>query len=395
MKKAFHKNSKLKIILPIVTLAGAMVLFAGLRALRPEPERAEPRRILPRVDYVVVQAGTTQLTIPSQGTVSARTRTQLTARVSGVIVSKGAAWRDGGSFSRGDVLLQIDPVPYRASLADARAALAAARLALAQEEANAAQAVADWEALGNGQPALPLTLRQPQLEMAEAQVAAAEGRLAQAEQNLDFTTVRAPYDGRIIRTVADAGQSVTAHASLLGEIYAAEAVEVALPVDMEQFRVLRGALLKAQPPEVALLARFGEETASWTGRLERLGSVVSESSRLGTAIAVVQDPDNGDNGLLPGMFVEASIHAGSLRDSLRIPRAALQPDGSVLRISEATTLHRVHPRILWRNAEEVVVEDGLAAGDRICITPLLFFVEGMSVELAEKRFSDNREGDEQ
>lgn len=383
------KKKMLKIILPAGTLILAFALFAGLTALRPEQEKQEPRRILPRVDYVVVHAQPTKLILRSQGTVEAQTKTSLTARVSGVIVAKSPVWREGAAVNEGDILLEIDPVPYRAAVADARSALATARLALAQEVANSAQAVADWETLGKGAPATDLTLRRPQLEKAQADVEAAEARLAQAEQNLSFTQVRAPYDGRLIRTLADTGQAVTAQASLLAEIYSTTALEVALPIDMEQLSLLNSNGLDAP---VSLHARFGNEVKQWTGTIERLGSIVDPSSRLSTAVAVVKGGDESGAPLLPGMFVEAHIEAGSLNSAFSLPRAALQPDGSVLRMDEENTLHRIYPQVVWRNSEEVIIESGLKPGDRLCVTPLLFFVEGMEVEPAAERHQHNTEG---
>ena len=58
-----------------------------------------------------------------------------------------------------------------------------------------------------------LVKRIPQIEKAEAESRAAEARLTQSTRDLNRSWVRAPFEGRILKTMADVGQQVGAGAS--------------------------------------------------------------------------------------------------------------------------------------------------------------------------------------
>jgi RND family efflux transporter MFP subunit len=385
MKFKFPRKRILKTLFPVIFLVAAIFLLRGLAALKPEAVREEPRKVIPTVDFLTVKEEPVALTLRSQGTVEARTRTSLTARISGLVTEISPLFEEGSVFDTGDLLLRIDPVPFEAALAEAEAALATAKLGLAQETANSEQALADWRALGTTSTPSSLVLREPQLEKARADVKAAEARVAQARQNLDYTEVRAPYAGRVVRTFVNTGQFVTAQASVLAEIYAHDELEVALPVEMEDLLFFtldpdqqQGSLTTR--PEVELTAWFGESTHSWTGHIERLGSTVNQSSRLGTLIAVVKNGYMQQPPLLPGMYVEATVSVEVIPNAIRVPRGSFQPDNSVYRILDNNTLARAYPEIMRMDADAVIVGAGLEEGDRLNMTPLLFFVEGMEVE---------------
>lgn len=69
-----------------------------------------------------------------------------------------------------------------------------------------------------------------------------------------------------------------------------------------------------------------------------------------------------------------------LENAVRVPRGALQPGGYLYRLDADDRLEQVHVDIVRTDAEWAVAVDGLRPGDRVCLTPLLFFVEGMRVQ---------------
>ena len=70
-----------------------------------------------------------------------------------------------------------------------------------------------------------LALRKPYLAEAQANVLQAEAEVAQAQQKLDKTTIRAPYAGMVSEKMADIG-GLVATGSKLGEIFAIDYAEV-------------------------------------------------------------------------------------------------------------------------------------------------------------------------
>ena len=81
--------------------------------------------------------------------------------------------------------------------------------------------------------------RVPQIQKAEAEADAAEAKLAQARHNLDRAQVRAPFEGRILKTMADVGQRVGGGtSSSLARIYALDSAEIDLSLSRSEMRFL-------------------------------------------------------------------------------------------------------------------------------------------------------------
>ena len=186
----------LRFVLPFLIVAVSVAAAYGLYASRPKAEPRTPDPVLPVVRIHSVQLKSVQLTVRSQGTVVPRTESALVSEVAGRVVEVAPSFAPGGFFEAGDWLIRIDTHDYRQQLVQAQASESQARLRLARIEAEAALAKREWEALGEGKPTA-LTLFEPQLAEAQASLEAALAFVAQAQRNLDRTTIRAPYAGRV------------------------------------------------------------------------------------------------------------------------------------------------------------------------------------------------------
>ena len=162
-----------KFFLPILILVIALV-FSALMLTRSRPAVATaPEKRLPIVEVTQVRYQDRKLHATSQGTVSPKVQTTLSAEVTGKITYVSPSFILGGFFKRGDLLLKIEPHEYLSQLASAKTQAAEARILLAQEESLAQQAGIDWAQLSNEDPP-PLALRQPQRENIRLAVIAVE-----------------------------------------------------------------------------------------------------------------------------------------------------------------------------------------------------------------------------
>ncbi|NDV61526.1 efflux RND transporter periplasmic adaptor subunit [Puniceicoccales bacterium CK1056] len=378
-------NKWLKIILPPLVIIGALLLSAILVALKPEQERKEPAPVHPKIEAHSVVGSNEPIVLNSEGTVRPRQQTRLTSRVSGHIEAVSPDFYEGGSFQSGDILLRLDPLPYKGALAEAEARLALAEATLAQEREASEQARLDWESIGSGGSPSPLVLRKPQLMKAEAELKAAKVALEVAQVNLDYTEIRAPYDGRVDAKFVDVGQAITGQATILGEIHSSNALEVPVPLSLEDFSFIGNPEASEIEPSKAILSiQINGIEHQWNGFIERTSASVNSQSRMITAIIRAQAPFTSENGmkLRPGMFVKVEIQGKELGKVLEIPRNALHPGDIVYRLTEDKRLESRKVEILYTNAESAVISGGIEEGDQICLTPLLFFVEGMHVQLA-------------
>jgi RND family efflux transporter MFP subunit len=367
-----------RVVLPPLVLLVSIVLTGTIIALRPEQEKKEPVPMHPKVEIFAISEEPIRVTVESQGSVRPLQQTRLTARVSGQIEQVSPNFYEGGIFSTGDMLLKLDPLPYQSALAEARSRLALAESALLQEQEAAEQAHRDWDKVGTGEPS-PLVLRIPQLDKAKADLEAAEVAVEMATRNLAYTEIRAPYDGRVLTNFVDVGQAITAQVTVLADIFSIDAMEVPLPLSLDDLAFIEKGEDK---PAVRLSARIAGSGHDWIGYLDRTAASVDAATRMITAYARIEPPYISANGaiLKPGMFVDAGIEGQLIRGAVRLPRGAIQPGSITYRLDTDNRLEAVRVEILRTDSKWALVTSELAAGDRICLTPLLFFVEGMQVE---------------
>lgn len=279
-----------KAVLPILILAAALTGAAIMLANPVTPERLEVSEQLVPVEVTEIVHTTEQVLVRAQGTVTAAQQVQVRSEMAGRIVELSPSLVPGGVFAAGEVIAVIDERDYRVRLAAPHEALARARLALRQEQARQAVAEQEWELLEDSIPADPsnrdLALRRPQIEQAEAAIAAAEGALAKAELDLERCTVTAPFNALVLREQVDLGQLVspqTEIATLVGTD--AYWVQVSLPVEDLEWIDTPGS-----PATVA--HRAGAVEIRREGRVARLLGDVDPAGRMARLLIVIDDPLN-------------------------------------------------------------------------------------------------------
>jgi len=391
----------LKKLLPAVIIIAALVIAVMLRQLRPEAEQNEPQQLAVVVDAVTVVVQDAAIVVASQGTVEPRTRTNLVSEVSGQVVSVSPAFVAGGFFRKGDVLLQLDDLDYRAAVSRAEAAVAAARSQLELERGQGDVAQREWDRMSESERARirarELYLRKPQMAEAVARLESAKADLEQARTDLSKSTIIAPYDGLVSAKNTDIGQYVTTGAAI-AETFAVDYAEVRLPIPEGKIAFLdlpaatsnfagNGDLANA--PEVDLVSRIGSRDYHWTGNLTRTEGVLDTRTRVLFSVVQVEDPynlyDNGDGWsrapLRIGTYVTASIKGKVLEDVVVLPRYTLQANNVIW---TADTEGRLRPKdvdVLTINGDDVYISGGLENGDRVILTRLENPLNGALVQV--------------
>jgi len=355
-------------------LASGVFLIAAMGVLRPDIQPKEPEVTPPTVFYAVAEEQSVTLDVTAQGEVRPRTDIALTAQVSGQIVSTSEAFVNGGAFQKGDVLVKIEDAPYRASEA-------AARARLAQEEAESALARKEYEDLNRDEDPTELTLRIPQLAQARAEYRA-------AQLNLERTTIRAPFDGRVRERIAGVGQYVSPGAEL-GRIFATEIAEIRLPLtDADLAKLgLPIAFVESNDepgPPVELRAFIAGDDHLWSGRIARTDGAIDAATRQIFAIAVVDDPYG--NGAAPdgtplamGLFVDARIEGRPYDDAIVLPISALYGRDTVYVIKDDNTIEERTVTVAATDRDTVTISSGVEGGERVATSPLRGAADGDEV----------------
>jgi RND family efflux transporter MFP subunit len=379
-----------RILVPVAILAITILTVRWMMLNRPEPQMRRPPASITAVDATRIKPTSYQVRIPSQGVVQPRTQSTLIPQVSGRIISISPSFRDGGFFEKEDTLLTIDPSDYETAVVAAEATLAQRESALELEKAQHEQAVENWKLLGNGGKPNPLTLREPQLAEAKANVDSAQARVVEAQRNLQRTTIKAPYAGRVLRKQVDVGQTVSP-GNQLAVLFAVDYVEVRLPILNEHLDFLdlpedyRGELpaSERQHLKVTLKGTHGSKEVTWQGEIIRAEGAFDPDSRQLFVVAQVDDPysrtDSDQPPLKVNQFVEAEIFGTSLDQIFIIPRSAVRDAKEVLIINQKNQIQRTPVTALWRDENNIVVRENLKAGDILCLTPMTFAVNGAEV----------------
>jgi len=292
------------------------------------------------------------------GTLEANRQVEVPAEVEGRVAK--ILFTPGGEVRAGQLLVQLNDAPEQGDLerltaqrANAKTLLERARRLLPQQAAT-----------------------QEQLEQAQAAFDQASGDLKRAQAVLEQKRIKAPFDGVLgIRRVnlgqfvraGDALVSLTDSRTLFANLTLPETAlpalqrnqQVALSVDAYPGRVFQGRLSTIEP-------QIGSDT-----RTVRLQATV----------------DNADGALAPGMFVSGRVALPARADAITVPETAItysthgdsvfvvQPAGK----GDGFTAQQVFVKTGDRQDGSVVVEKGLAPGDRVVTSGQLRLYTGAAV----------------
>ncbi|MYD43859.1 MAG: efflux RND transporter periplasmic adaptor subunit [Gammaproteobacteria bacterium] len=395
-KPSFFRRSKKTLIqigLSIVFVSIAFVfVFIVLSREPPTPPRLdiEPPSLL--VQVLEMQPEPVRFKVVSQGVVTPRTRTTIVSEVTGQIVEVSPALESGGFFTKNDVLAQIDPRNYETALKRAQADLAKAKTKVQTESALASQALADWEKLKrlapNTESPSELTLRKPQLREVLAEQDLSEAALQKATEDLERTVIRAPFDGMIVEKHADLGQFVNTGTQIATSV-SIELAEVRLPLSLRDFHYLDlEHLARDRTVPVTLTADTGrDELASWTGEIVRSEGIINQTSRVVYVVAQIKNPykvsSSQDQPLLIGTFVNAEITGREAGELFVVPRNAIYDGNTVWIVNNANEIYPQELKIIRSDRNVAYISEGLANGDKICITPMDQPIPGMRVKYSE------------
>ncbi|GJL93374.1 efflux RND transporter periplasmic adaptor subunit [Hyphococcus sp.] len=354
-------------------LVGGVALIGMMAAMRPNIEPKEPDVVPPTVFFTVAKEASVTLDVTAQGEVRPRTDISLTAQVAGQIISTSSEFVNGGAFEEGDILIKIEDAPYRATAA-------AARARLAQEQAEASLARRDYEELGRVADPTDLALRLPQLAQVEAEYRA-------AQLNLDRTTIRAPFKGRVRERIAGVGQYVAPGAQL-GRIFSTDVAEIRFPLNDNDLAKLGLPIAFTESednpgPPVIMTAFIAGQEHKWAGRIERTDGAIDPTTRQIFAIAVVDDPygKGSDNGtpLAMGLFVNATIEGKPYENAMVLPRSALYGRDTVYVVNADDTVTKRTVTVVSAEKDFITISSGVEDGERVVTSPLRGAGEGDKV----------------
>lgn len=375
-----------KIILPVAILFAAVAVFVVLIRTPERLEVVPPEQALASVRVAPVRAQTIQLDVNSQGRVQASRRVSLSAAATGPVSWISPSLRAGGFFATGEVILRIDSSDYETALERARSSLQQAETDArhAREEFERNSVLAEQRLISESQ----VRDLQRQADNSAGRVRDAQGSVTQAELDLTRSEIRAPFDTIVESSSIDLGQHV-GRGQALAVLLSADEVEVRLPLAVTQLSYLdiplgaRGELPDDISPVVSISGRLGDSMQKWEGRLVRMEASIDTASNAVQAIVRVNQT-TADIPLPIGLYVEASIQGRKVDNLIALPRDVVRANNRVLVVDTENRMWYREVDIMRLENDRVLIQGGLADGERICLSPIQAVIDGMRVNVVDE-----------
>lgn len=361
-------------------LVAAVLVAAGCEpAAQPGPPPP------PEVTARLVQPEDIEVTYEYVGQTAGYREVEVRARVTGILTREN--YHEGARVRQGQSLFTIDPALYQAALKRAEADLATA-------EAKLAQARRDMERLKPVLEANAVSRKEYDDSLSAEQIAAAEAkgaraRLDEARLNLEYTRVESPITGVASRALRSVGSLVSGPEILLTTVTQTDPMYAIFGIpDRERLEIQQdveaGRLVLPKNGQFRVEVRRSDGTVyAKTGLLNFTDVRVNPQTGTSEARAVLPNPDGA---LRPGEFVRVILRGAHRPDAMRVPqRAVLEgPQGKFVYVAVEGKAEARPVRVGPWSGDEWIITSGLNAGERVIVDGVLKVRPGAPVRVVEE-----------
>jgi RND family efflux transporter MFP subunit len=382
-------------------LVAALIFFATRSGAKPTAHSTPP----PVVEVASVQQKDVPVYGEWIGTLAGQVNANIKAQVSGYLLTQN--YQEGSYVRKGELLFEIDPRPFQASLDQAKGQLAQAEAQLVQYQAQLATAEAnqlksqlDVEKYGplaqsdaiskqDLDNAVQTNLaNKAQVQAANAAIGAAKAQI-QANQaavetatiNLDFTRIVSPIDGIAGIAQAQVGDLVSPSSGMLTTISTLDPIRDYFSVSEQEYLALRKEFLgsNAERWRLQLILADGSTNAH-PGEFYFADRQVNQNTGAIQLAAIFANPGNV---LRPGQYGKVRAIMRVQKNALLIPQPAVsEQQGSylvdVVGDDGKVAVRPVH--VGERTGMMWVIQDGLKPGERVIVEGQQNIKPGMGVQ---------------
>jgi membrane fusion protein, multidrug efflux system len=302
----------------------------------------------------------------------------VTPQVGGRITERH--FEDGANLAKGQLLFVIDPRPYQAQVDSAQASLAQAKanLELAKIDFARDASLVGTKAISQQD----YDTKKSTVDVDQAQVEAAQAALETAKINLEYCFIHSPIEGRAGARLVDIGNVVQANATSLllvqrlDPIYADFTItERDLPEVQEDMK--RGTL------EAEVRLPSDPQGRGRIGKLTFLDNAVQNGTGTVNLRATVR---NADHHFWPGQFVDVRLVLATEKGAVLVPSQATQVSQEgpyVFVVAPDGTAELRLVKLGQREGNNVVIAQGVKAGENVVLTGQLTLVPGFKVRVTQ------------
>ena len=360
-----------QLVRPLTWAGFALVVFAGCK----------PGASALKYGTEPVARGTLAQYDNASGTLNAVVSVTVGSQVSGKIA---AIYVDFNSpLKKGQLVAEIDPTVYAASLRQARGQLASAEADVTLKRQNLERK----KILAPQRAATQLDLDQATAELAQAEatVVVQQAAVESAQANLDYCKITAPVDGIVISRKVDVGQTVIA-AMTTPELFTVAQDITKMNISASVSEADIGQVKNGETVDFSVDAFPDEVFHGAVSQVRKSPTTTQNVVTYETIITV----DNPEQKLFPGMTADVSILVAEHTNALSVPNTALRftpPEGAMFEQARPAKLQRgqrlvytlgsdgaklkaVIVKIGLTDGKDTEILDGLTEGSRLVTSTL-------------------------
>jgi len=339
---------------------------------------ADPNRVQP-VAAATARTGDINIVQTGLGTATALRTVVVKPRVDGML--KSVEFTEGQVVKAGDVLAQIDPVPFQVALAQAEGQLArdAAQLNNARLDHERYKKLLEQDSIAAQQ----VDAQGAQVKQLEGTVRVDQALVDNARLNLSYTRITAPLGGRLGLRQVDAGNMVRG----------SDATGIAIITQVDPITVLF-TIPQDNLPRVISRLKAGEKPGveAWDREQKNLlakGTLITIDNQIDVTTGTVRlkaEFPNGEGKLYPNQFVNVRMVVDTRKDAIVIPSAGVQrgAQGTVVYVVKEDNTVTLRPVVVGpTEGLNTAIESGVSPGDRVVTDGIDRIREGSRVEVTQ------------
>jgi multidrug efflux system membrane fusion protein len=359
----------MKRIYPLIVVSVSLVIAAACKKQAPQGFERPPAP----VSVAEAVARDVPLYLDQVGKVIARELVDVKPQLSGRILQ--IHFTDGANVRKSQLLFTIDPRPFQAQLAAAQGTLAQSKAMLdfARIQVDRAAGLIQTKAISQ----LEYDQRKNALAVARAQVQQGEAAVETARLNLQYCQIRSPIDGRAGRRLVDPGNVVKENETTLLTIQRLDPIYADFTgTENDLTAVQRNMERGTLQVEVRLPDEPDKPIAGALTFLDN--SVQRETGNVGLRATVA----NSDHRLWPGRFVNVRLVLSTLPKAVLVPAVAPQMSakGPFVYVVKADSTAELRPVVTGqRQGDLIVISQGVKPGEKVVVNGQLGVTPGGKV----------------